>query len=173
MTSRYPTAAADEPTARQTREDGKCVVVVEIPRGSRNKYEQADNGAIWFDRRLGGPAGFPGDYGYVPGVEGEDQDALDALVLIDEATFPGVHVLCRVIGSFKLQVGDLRETKLLCVPDEDHHADHVRDLVDLPEPFLDELGAFFHAYRMLESEQVEVVERVDRSDTLSRLKDPT
>ena len=57
-------------------------IVVEIPRGSRNKYEASEDGTIWFDRRLGGPAGFPGDYGYIIGAEGEDGDALDALVLI-------------------------------------------------------------------------------------------
>ena len=62
-------------------------VVVEIPRGSRNKYEEADDGTMWFDRRLGGPTGFPGDYGYVLGLDGEDGDALDALVLLEEPTF--------------------------------------------------------------------------------------
>ena len=68
--------------------EGLVEVVVEIPRGGRNKYEQDDDGVIWFDRRIGGPAGFPGEYGYVVGIEAEDGDALDALVLCDEATYP-------------------------------------------------------------------------------------
>ena len=84
---------------RERHQQGKCDVVVEIPRGSRNKYEASEDGTIWFDRRLGGPAGFPGDYGYIIGAEGEDGDALDALVLIDEPTFPGVHVPCRTVGA--------------------------------------------------------------------------
>ncbi|MBD8868876.1 inorganic diphosphatase [Nocardioides donggukensis] len=151
--------------------DGRCDVVVEIPRGSRNKYEASDDGEIWFDRRLGGPAGFPGDYGYVIGADGEDGDALDALVLIDEATFPGVHVRCRVIGSYLLRVGDVDETKLIAVPEADHHADHITDLLEMPEAFLEELGAFFHAYRMLESKSVEVLERHGRDAAVRTLVD--
>jgi inorganic pyrophosphatase len=146
--------------------DGLCDVVVEIPRGSRNKYEEADDGTIWFDRRLGGPAGFPGDYGYVVGALGEDGDALDALVLLDEATFPGVHVRCRVVGAYLLAVGDMLETKLIAVPERDHHSDHLKDLADLPPAFLEELDSFFEAYRMLEPVSVSVRERQDRASAL-------
>lgn len=135
-------------------------VMVEIPRGSRNKYEEAEDDRIWFDRRLGGPVGFPGDYGYVVGAEGEDGDALDALVLLGEATFPGVHMRCRVLGAFVLAVDGMVETKLICVPEHDHHADHVRDVFDLPGNFRDELVAFFRAYRMLESGGVELHEQL-------------
>lgn len=151
-------------------EDGLVDVVVEIPRGSRNKYEEAEDGRIWFDRRLGGPAGFPGDYGYVIGVEGEDGDALDALVLLDEATFPGVHVRCRVLGAFVLDVDGTLETKLICVPEHDHHADHLRGLHDLPENFREELVAFFRAYRMLEPGAVELHEQRDRHAVLAGLR---
>lgn len=148
---------------RQARHaQGRCDVVVEIPRGSRNKYEASEDGTIWFDRRLGGPAGFPGDYGYVVGATGEDGDALDALVLIDEATFPGVHLACRVIGGYVLRVGDIEETKLLAVPEADHHKDHLQDLSDLPSRFVEELDAFFAAYRMLEEPAVEVRDHLDR-----------
>lgn len=149
--------------------DGRCDVVVEIPRGSRNKYEANEDGEIWFDRRLGGPAGFPGDYGYVIDATGEDGDALDALVLIDEATFPGVHVRCRVIGSYLLQVGDVEETKLIAVPEGDHHADHLTDLLEMPAAFLEELSAFFEAYRMLESKAIEVLDRHGRDHAVSTL----
>ena len=151
--------------------DGVCDVVVEIPRGSQNKYEIDDDGVMWFDRRLGGPAGFPGEYGYVVDAEGEDGDALDALVLIDEATFPGIRMRCRVLGSYLLQVGDIEETKLIAVPLHDHHSDHLSDLRDLPAAFLDELDAFFEAYRMLESVEVSVLEHQDRETTLAVLAD--
>lgn len=114
-------------------------VVVEIPRGSRNQYEQTADAVMWFDRRLGGPSGFPGDYGCVVGVDGEDGDALDALVLLEEATLPGIHIRCRVLGSYVLEVGGVRETKLICVPQHDHHQDHLSDLSDLAPNFLDEL----------------------------------
>lgn len=102
-------------------------------------------------------------------ADGEDGDALDALVLLDEGTFPGIRMRCRVLGSFLLQVGDIEETKLIAVPLHDHHADHVRDLDDLPEAFLDELDAFFEAYRMLESKSVSVLEHQDRATTLGLL----
>lgn len=92
--------------------DGTVEVVVEIPRGSRNEYEATDDGTIWFDRRLGGPVGFPGDYGYVVGYQAEDGDAL--------------------LGSYLFGVGDDNETRLICVPSADHHQDHLRDLSDLP-----------------------------------------
>jgi inorganic pyrophosphatase len=146
-------------------------VVVEIPRGSRNKYEEDDDGVIWFDRRLGGPVGFPGDYGYVVGHEGEDGDALDALVLLDEPTFPGVHIRCRVIGSYLLEVGDEIETKLLCVPERDHHQDHLQDLDDLPPNAREELDAFFESYRMLEAAKVGVVDHHDRAKTVAAMRE--
>ncbi len=156
-----------------TEYDTPCLVdvVVEIPRGSRNKYEEADDGTVWFDRRLGGPAGFPGDYGYVQRVSGEDGDALDALVLLEEATFPGIHIRCRVIGSYLLAVGDIEETKLICVPEHDHHQGHLRDLDNLPKNFLEELDAFFEAYRMLEDKGVEVRARRGLAET--RLAQPS
>ena len=154
--------ASEETDQKAQHQEGRCPVVVEIQRGSRNKYEAADDGTIWFDRRLGGPAGFPGDYGYVVGADGEDGDALDALVLIDEATFPGVRMACRVIGAWSLQVGDIEETKLIVVPEADHHADHLHDLADLPSAFVEELDAFFEAYRMLEPKKVAVLDHLGR-----------
>lgn len=144
-------------------------VVVEIPRGSRNKYEQADDGVLWFDRRLGGPVGFPGDYGYVVGAVGEDGDNLDALVLLDEATFPAVRIRCRVLGAFLLDVDEKLETKMICVPLADHHQDHLRDLTGLPDDFIQELDSFFHAYRVLEATTVRVVEHLGRSTALAAL----
>ncbi len=151
-------------------EQSTVEVVVEIPRGSRNKYEQSEDGVIWFDRRLGGPVGFPGDYGYVVGLKGEDGDALDALVLLDEPTFPGVHITCRVLGSYLFQVGEIRETKLICVPASDRSQEHVRDLEDLPGAALEELDAFFEAYRMLEEKQVSVLEHRGRDRTLELVR---
>lgn len=148
--------------------EGLVEVVVEIPRGGRNKYEQDDDGVMWLDRRIGGPAGFPGEYGYVVGIEAEDGDALDALVLSDEATYPGVHLVARVLGAFELQIGEETETKLLCVPERDHHQDHLRSLVDLPDQALEELDSFFIAYRMMEPGEIRVTDHLDRDRVLDR-----
>lgn len=152
--------------------EGLVEVVVEIPRGSRNKYEQAGDGTIWFDRRIGGPAGFLGEYGYVVGVGGEDGDALDAVVLMDEPTYPGVHLVARVLGAYLLQIGEGRETKLICVPTGDHHQDHLRDLADLPDNQREEMDAFFRAYRMLEPGQIRVLEQQDRATACRLLGRP-
>ncbi len=160
---------SDDDDRTALHQDGRCDVVVEIPRGSQNKYEATDKGEIWFDRRLGGPAGFPGDYGYVIGAQGQDGDALDALILLDEATFPGVHVRCRVLGAYSLEIGGEEETKLIVVAEADHHSAHLKDLGDLPGAFLDELDAFFTAYRMLESTSVEVRERQGRDTAVAVL----
>ena len=74
-------------------------VVVEIPRGSRNKYEvDHESGAIWLDRRLFTAMSYPADYGFIEGTLGEDGDPLDVLVLLDEPTFPGCHLLARAVG---------------------------------------------------------------------------
>lgn len=145
-------------------------IVVEIPRGSRNKYEEAEDGRIWFDRKFGGPVGFPGDYGYVAGFKGEDGDNLDALVLLQEATYPGVHMWCRVLGAFVLDIGGDEETKLICVPHGDGDSEHLADLSDLPGSFIEELDAFFLAYRMLEPGGIQVRRHVDRVSTLTWLR---
>ena len=148
--------------------EGLVEVVVEIPRGGRNKYEQGDDGVIWFDRRIGGPAGFPGEYGYVVGIEAEDGDALDALVLCDEATYPGVHMIARVLGAYVLRIGEETETKLPRVPERDHHQDHLQTLSDLPENALEELDSFFVAYRMLEPGEMEVVDHLERDTAVEQ-----
>lgn len=160
--------AANRRTRSELHSEGLVEMVVEIPRGSRNKYEQDDDGAIWFDRRMGGPAGFPGEYGYVVGIDAEDGDALDALVLSDEPTYPGVHMIARVLGAFVLRIGEDTETKLLCVPERDHHQDHLRKLADLPDNALEELDSFFVAYRMLEPGDMEVVDHLDRDTVMDR-----
>jgi inorganic pyrophosphatase len=160
--------AANRRTRSELHSEGLVEVVVEIPRGSRNKYEQDDDGMIWFDRRIGGPAGFPGEYGFVVGIDAEDGDAIDALVLSDEPTYPGVHMIARVLGAFVLRIGEDTETKLLCVPERDHHQDHIRKLADLPANALEELDSFFVAYRMLEPGDMEVFDHLDRDTVIDR-----
>jgi inorganic pyrophosphatase len=79
-------------------------VIVEIPRGAHNKYEMDhETGAIWLDRTLFTATQYPADYGFVPHTLGEDGDPLDVLVLLDEPTFPGCHVMVRPIGVFRMR----------------------------------------------------------------------
>jgi inorganic pyrophosphatase len=125
-------------------------VVVEVPRGSRNKYEVDEHGLVRFDRRLPGAFAFPADYGYIPGAVGSDGEPLDALVLMVEATYPGVRVRARVVGVFWVMTGHGREAKLVCVPDGDPAYRDVDELEQLPEHQLTEIAHFFDIYRDLD-----------------------
>lgn len=125
-------------------------VVVEVPRGSRNKYEyDQERGVMRFDRRLVGSIGFPADYGYVAETLGTDGDALDALVLMDEPTYPGVWVTARPVGVSWLGSDGDREPKLICVPDAEPAYLHVQELDDLPQHVCDEIRQFFGIYQQL------------------------
>jgi inorganic pyrophosphatase len=130
-------------------------VIVEIPRGSRNKYEvNHDTGAIWLDRMLFTATLYPTDYGYFPGTLGEDGDPLDALVLLDEATFPGCHILARPIGVFFMEDEKGLDAKVLCVPATDPRWSGLRDILDVPSHLLNEIGHFFEVYKELEPGKV-------------------
>ena len=126
-------------------------VVVETPRSSRNVYEVDDHGTVRFDRRLPGSFAYPADYGYVLGAFGSDGEPLDALVLMLEPTYPGVHVRARVVGVFWIMTGHGREAKVVCVPDGDPAFHEVSDLDQLPEHQLREIEHFFDIYRDLDS----------------------
>lgn len=131
---------------------GAVDVVIEIPRGSRNKLEyDAERGVMRFDRRLPGGFAFPADYGYVPGTAGSDGEPLDALVLLVEPTYPGVWVSTRLIGVFWIMTGHGREAKLLCVPAGEPAYDGIADVEQLPEHVLTEIGNFFDVYRRLDA----------------------
>jgi inorganic pyrophosphatase len=129
-------------------------VVIEIPRGSRNKYEY-DHGAhvIRLDRRLFSATVYPADYGFVPDTLALDGDPLDVLVLLEDPTFPGCWVEVRAVGVFWMEDEKGPDAKILCVPSHDPSYDQVHDLADLPKRLLDEIEHFFDVYKMLESEK--------------------
>jgi inorganic pyrophosphatase len=140
-------------------------VVVETPRGSRNKYEMDEkSGVIRLDRRLPGSFAFPADYGYVPDTIGSDDEPLDALVLLVEPTFPGVRVRCRPIGLFWIRAGERREAKLVCVPEGEPAYQDIHDLAELAQHERDELGNFFDIYRSLDEHSDAVSEGPENAD---------
>ena len=109
-------------------------VLIEIPRGSRNKYEvDHESGLIRLDRTLFTATQYPADYGFVPDTLGEDGDPLDALVLVQEPTFPGCLIRSRPIGMFRMTDEKGGDDKVLCVPAGDPRQEHLRDLHDLPQ----------------------------------------
>ncbi len=125
--------------------------VVEIPKGSRNKYEiDHETGAVWLDRHLFTAMSYPADYGFVPDTLAEDGDPLDVLILLDEPTFPGVHVRARPVGVFWMRDEAGPDAKVLCVPAGDPRYAHIRDLPDIGEHTLAEIRHFFEVYKALE-----------------------
>ena len=126
-------------------------VLIEIPRGSRNKYEvDHATGQIRLDRTLFTATQYPADYGFVPDTLGEDGDPLDALVLVLEPTFPGCLIRSRPIGMFRMTDEKGGDDKVLCVPADDPRMEHLRDIHHVPEFLRLEIEHFFRVYKDLE-----------------------
>ena len=126
-------------------------VVVEIPRGSRNKYEYDHHtGVIRLDRRLFSATVYPSDYGFIPNTLGEDGDPLDALVLLEDPTFPGCWVSARPVGVFWMEDDKGPDAKIICVPDGDPRWEDAHEIDDVPEMLRAEIEHFFNVYKMLE-----------------------
>src|ERR1700758_4979016 len=126
-------------------------VVVEIPRGSRNKYEyDHERNVIRLDRRLFSATVYPADYGFVPDTLAEDGDPLDALVLVEDPTFPGCLVRARPVGVFWMVDEKGPDAKVICVPAGDPGSGAITDLADLPAHLLREIQHFFDVYKNLE-----------------------
>lgn len=129
-------------------------VVIEIPQGSRNKYEaDHDSGDVWLDRMLFTATMYPTDYGFFPRTMGEDGDPLDAMVLLDERTFPGCHIRARPIGVFWMTDEKGPDAKVLTVPSTDPRWADIAEIDDLPPHLLDEIAHFFEVYKALEPEK--------------------
>jgi inorganic pyrophosphatase len=126
-------------------------VVVEIPRGSRNKYEyDHEHGVMRLDRRLFSATFYPADYGFLPNTLGEDGDPLDALVLLDDPTFPGCWVSSRPVGVFWMEDDKGPDAKIICVPAFDPRWEPVLEIDQVPEALRAEIEHFFDVYKMLE-----------------------
>jgi inorganic pyrophosphatase len=127
------------------------VAVVEVPKGSRNKYEMDHaTGRIRLDRQLFTSTRYPADYGFIPGTLGEDGDPLDVLVLLDEPTFPGCEVDCRPLGIFRMRDEKGSDAKILAVATWDRRSGWT-NLRQVPELVLHEIAHFFQIYKDLET----------------------
>jgi inorganic pyrophosphatase len=126
-------------------------VFIEIPQGHRNKYElDKETGRIRLDRMLFTSTRYPADYGFIEDTLGLDGDPLDALVLLDEPTFPGCMIKCRAIGMFRMTDEAGGDDKVVCVPAHDPRKEHLRDIHHLPEFDKLEIQHFFEVYKDLE-----------------------
>lgn len=133
-------------------------VIVEIPKGSRNKYEMDhETGRIRLDRRLFSATVYPTDYGFVPETLAEDEDPLDALVLLEDPTFPGCVVTARPVGVLWMEDEKGRDAKIICVDPQDPRFRQAYDINDLHEDLLAEIRHFFTIYKDLEPEKYSLI----------------
>jgi inorganic pyrophosphatase len=131
-------------------------VVVEIPRGSRNKYElDKDTGMFRLDRVLYSSVHYPGDYGFFPQSFAQDDDPLDALVMVTVPTFPGCVIPVRPVAVFRMKDREEMDEKVLCVPAADPLYDEYRDIGNVAAHFLKEVEHFFTVYKDLEGVRVQ------------------
>jgi inorganic pyrophosphatase len=134
--------------------ESDVVVFVEIPAGSRNKYEfDPELGGIVLDRRLFTSMSYPADYGFIEGTLGEDGDPLDALVLVGDPTFPGCRVRARPIGLFYMTDEKGPDEKVICASLNDPAWARVHDIHDLQPEYRDEIEHFFQVYKQLEKKK--------------------
>ena len=133
---------------------GCIFVVIEIPRGSRNKYEiDHEGGRVFLDRRLFTATTYPADYGFVPDTLGGDGDPLDALVLLEDPVYPGVWVEARPVGVLYMEDEAGEDAKLICVPPKEPRWADVHDIDDLTPALRAEIQHFFEVYKALEPDK--------------------
>lgn len=129
-------------------------VVVEIPKGSRNKYEVDHlTGRVYLDRVLFTSFAYPTDYGYFEDTLGLDGDPVDALVLLEYPVFPGVGVKVRPVGVLNMSDEAGSDAKIVVVPHKDPRWAHIQDITDVPEQTRKEIEHFFARYKDLEPEK--------------------
>jgi inorganic pyrophosphatase len=133
-------------------------VLIEIPAGSKNKYEfDKDLNAFALDRVLFSSVQYPLDYGFVPNTLADDGDPLDGMVIMDQPTFPGCVIAARPIGMLEMIDGGDRDEKILCVPDKDPRYAQVKSIKDISPHRLDEITEFFKTYKNLEKKVTEIL----------------
>ncbi len=147
-------------------------VTIEIPKGQRNKYEMDHKtGRIRLDRTLFTATQYPADYGFIEDSLGEDGDPLDALVVVQEPTFPGCLIRCRAVGMFRMRDEKGGDDKVLCVPTADLRMEYLRDIQHLDEFYKLEIQHFFEVYKALEpGKSVEGAHWVGRTDAEKEIR---
>ena len=132
-------------------------VIVEIPRGSNNKYEiDKESGLIALDRVLHSAQTFPFDYGFVPKTLWDDGDALDVIVLTTNPLFPGLMVKCRPVTIMNMTDSGDEDSKIIAVPTDDPRWNDVLDLADINKHTIKEIEHFYSTYKLLQKKEVVV-----------------
>jgi inorganic pyrophosphatase len=152
--------------------DKPLICLVEIPKGSRNKYEyDHDMDVIKLDRFLFSSMVYPTDYGFIPDTLSLDGDPLDAMVLVSEATFPGCVIEVKAIALFRMEDDKGIDDKVLCVPLSDPAWNALETLDDVTGQLRDEIAHFFSVYKDLEQKKVRVDGWYSREDALEEIEE--
>jgi inorganic pyrophosphatase len=147
----------------------EVTAVIEIPFGSRNKYElDKKTGIMKLDRVLYSAVHYPGDYGLIPRTLHEDGDPLDVLVLVKEQTFPGCMIDVRPLGVLRMRDRGEPDDKILAVALKDPYHEDVFDIADIPRHVLTEVQYFFSTYKDLEGKRVQI-EGWEKSEAAMRV----
>jgi inorganic pyrophosphatase len=150
----------------------KLHCLVEIPKGSRNKYEwDPELNAIKLDRFLFSSVVYPTDYGFIPDTMAEDGDPLDAMVCVSEPTFPGCVIPVKVIALFRMRDDKGQDDKVLCVPLSDPNWNTMEKLEDIPQNLRDEISHFFSIYKTPEGKVVKVDGWYQREAALTAIEE--
>lgn len=148
----------------------EVLAFIEIPQGSRNKYEYDEETKTFFlDRVLFSSVHYPTDYGFIPETLAEDGDHLDILVVVHEPTFPGCMIPARVLGGLDMADEKGGDFKVLAVPVGDPRFAHVETLSQLGDHWLREIETFFATYKLLEPKQTEVLGWHTASEALEKV----
>jgi inorganic pyrophosphatase len=152
--------------------DQDLTVIIEIPKGSRNKYEyDHELGGIKLDRFLFSSVVYPTDYGFIPDTLSLDGDPLDAMVCVSEPTFPGCQIAVKPIALFRMEDDKGIDDKVLCVPVSDPGWNRLERLDDLSDQLRDEIAHFFSIYKDLEQKAVRVDGWYPREDALKEIEE--
>lgn len=147
-------------------------VVIEIPRGSHNKYEYDEElDVIKLDRVNYAAMAHPFDYGFIPETRSEDGDHLDAFVLLEQSVFPGCLVEARPIGILYMVDDGEKDEKIIAVPAKDPRFDHIKDLSDISEHTPKEIQHFFEHYKDLQGKKTEIVKWGDKSEAIKAMNE--
>lgn len=134
-----------------------CQAIIEVPKGSQNKYEfDKEQGIVKLDRVLFSPMFYPADYGFFPETLGGDGDPLDVLVLVSNPLFPGVAVDVRPIGVLVMSDDKGQDEKILAVAKDDPRFKHINELTDVSQHIRDEISFFFESYKIMEKKMTKI-----------------
>ena len=145
---------AQEAARKNTNE---VLAFIEIPRGSRNKYEYDEtSGTFFLDRVLYSSVHYPTDYGFIPDTLADDGDHLDICVLMTEPTFPGCTILARPLGGLEMSDDKGEDFKVLAVPVNDPRFNNYQSIEQVGRHWLKEIENFFETYKLLEQKETEI-----------------